>query len=579
MNSKACLFLLFSAFLLLISNPAWGQYNEREILTQQAYAQLGARQFAEAEKIFLQILEKYPNDTNSVLQLMNVYFQTSQLDKAEELLKRYRRSLPENQATEQEIQLLIMRGKPEQAWNLSQAYLQRQNYGEGNYRLLASFFERRGFFEQVLRLYRDARKQLGKPDLFRLEMANSALNFRQFDVAVSEYLTWLEQNPPNLYFVNNQCKTIIKEDPSMLRVIGNHVRSRDSEVLRELYANILVSQQEYLQALEIYKQLPLDKLIRFANEQFTAQNDRIALPAFEYLASLDGEAFDRNEYKLRQAQIQFRNGNYGSSAQILLQISAEPKMRERQNLFRKGVNLATRKLLAETALATAKDIPAALDWYGEARQFCNNNYDLQDVDLAVVRLLIIQQDYDQARQKLLQVREPRHGETRDYLLFTLELMRGNTELADSLMNDYLIAHPAGAFANDAIYQMMLVLGLQETDKESFFGANRLMMLRDPAAIDSLQSVFLRNGDEELLILASEWAILLARQDKAKTLLEHEWQDEVCAEYAALLKLVLTTDGESEQLMARDFLKNNPDSIFAPKFRQSLSRMNYSRPDY
>ena len=241
--------------------------------------------------------------------------------------------------------------------------------------------------------------------------------------------------------------------------------------------------------------------------------------------------------------------------------------------------LATRKLLAETALATAKDIPAALDWYGEARQFCNNNYDLQDVDLAVVRLLIIQQDYDRARQKLLQVREPRHGETRDYLLFTLELMRGNTELADSLMNDYLIAHPAGAFANDAIYQMMLVLGLQEADKESFFGANRLMMLRDPAAIDSLQSVFLRNGDEELLILASEWAILLARQDKAKTLLEHEWQDEVCAEYAALLKLVLTTDGESEQLMARDFLKNNPDSIFAPKFRQSLSRMNYSRPDY
>ena len=579
MNSKACLFLLFSAFLLLVSSPAWGQYNEREILTQQAYAQLGARQFAEAEKIFLQILEKYPNDTNSVLQLMNVYFQTSQLDKAEELLKRYRRSLPENQATEQEIQLLIMRGKPEQAWNLSQAYLQRQNYGEGNYRLLASFFERRGFFEQVLRLYRDARKQLGKPDLFRLEMANSALNFRQFDVAVSEYLTWLEQNPPNLYFVNNQCKTIIKEDPSMLRVIGNHVRSRDSEVLRELYANILVSQQEYLQALEIYKQLPLDKLIRFANEQFTAQNDRIALPAFEYLASLDGEAFDRNEYKLRQAQIQFRNGNYGNSAQILLQISADPQMRERQNLFRKGVNLATRKLLAETALATAKDIPAALDWYGEARQFCNNNYDLQDVDLAVVRLLIIQQDYDRARQKLLQVREPRHGETRDYLLFTLELMRGNTELADSLMNDYLIAHPSGVFANDAIYQMMLVLGLQETDKESFFGANRLMMLRDPAAIDSLQSVFLRNGDEELLILASEWAILLARQDKAKTLLEHEWQDEVCAEYAALLKLVLTTDGESEQLMARDFLKNNPDSIFAPKFRQSLSRMNYSRPDY
>ena len=163
------------------------------------------------------------------------------------------------------------------------------------------------------------------------------------------------------------------EDPLHARVIGNRAQ-QDSEVLRELYANIWSPSRSICRRWKSTA-TPSDKLTRFANEQFTAQNDRIALPAFEYLASLD-EAFDRTHASCASPD-PVSQWNYGSSAQILLQISAEPQMREQQNLFRKGVNLATRKLL-EDSLATAKDIPAALDWYGDARQFCNNNFDLRD---------------------------------------------------------------------------------------------------------------------------------------------------------------------------------------------------------
>ena len=83
----------------------------------------------------------------------------------------------------------------------------------------------------------------------------------------------------------------------------------------------------------------------------------------------------------------------------------------------------------------------------------------------------------------------------------------------------------------------------------------------------------------MLILAVEWSILLSDETRALNLLQREWTDEVCAEYAALLKLMLTSDSEAEQRMAREFLKENPNSIFAPKFRQRLSRANYSRPEY
>jgi len=263
----------------------------------------------------------------------------------------------------------------------------------------------------------------------------------------------------------------------------------------------------------------------------------------------------------------------------LKQIFADSLMLERKNYQRKGVNLFARKLMAENSLALNKDVQAAQKWFAEAKNFCNNSYESQDIDLSQVRLLLIQQEYNVANQLLASVSEPLHTELRSYLQFSIELMSGNTARADTLMNEYIIQYPSGKYINDAIYQMMFTLGLSPTDKEVFFTANRLMLLQDIAAVDSLIGIFQRTQDEEMLILAIEWAIMLSDESKALSLLDYQWQDEISAEYAALLKLMLTDNRNTEQLMARDFLKSNPNSIFAPKFRQNLSRMNYSKPQY
>ncbi len=571
--------IILLGVLLLLALPAWAQYSEKDILSQQAYQLLAQRQYAEAEKLFEQILAKFPDDPNSVLQLLNIYFQTSQLDKAEAALNQYRRILPTVQATEQQILLLVMQGKPDEAWRLGQSYLQQQNHAESNYRLLASYFERRGFYDQVLQLYQDARKQLANPELFRLEMANSALNYRRFDLALQEYLAFLDKNPANIYFINNQCKAILAEDSTRIEVIAAYASSSQNPVIKELYANALVSQQRFDAALEIYKALPPDKLIRFADEQYRALNDAAALPSFAWLAQTSSDPISRNDYLLRQALIHFRNGDHSAADLVLREILADSLLLERNNLQRKGVNLKARKLMAENSLALNRDVEAAAAWYADARKFCTNAYDLQDIDLASVRLLQIRQDYAPAALLLDSVTDPLLLERRDYLRFSVELMRGHTELADTLMNELVIRYPGGVYTNDAIYQMMFALGLEGADRESFFSAYRSMLLQDPAAVDSLQSLSAKTQDEELLILAVEWAILLADKTTAAGLLQHEWQDGISAEYAALLKLTLSGDLAAEQRLARDFLQSNPDSIFAPKFRQNLSRVNYSRPQF
>lgn len=571
-------FLLPLAFLLVLI-PLWGQYNERDILNQQAYQMLGQRQFAEAEKIFLQVLEKYPDDANSVLQLLNIYFQTSQLDKAENLLRQYRRILPANQATEQEVLLLVMQGRPDDAWNLGQTQLSRMNHSESTYRLLASYFERRGFYDHVLRLYEEARARRGNPDLFRLEIANAALNYRRFEQALREYLTFLEKNPSNIYFVNNQCKTILREDPELIATIGEFAETSANPIIKELYANALLSQNRAPEALEVYKNLPPERLLSFAEQQYAALNDEVALPAFEHLAGISTETLERNDYRLRQAFIHFRSGRHVETDSLLRAVIADSLMLERKNYQRRGVNLNARKLMAENSLALTKSTAAAKTWYEEARRFCGSAYDRQNIDMALVRLLAIDQDFETALAILNGVNEPKHLETRDYMRFSVELLQGNTDVADSLMNEYVIRWPGGGYVNDAIYQMMFVLELSGKDLDSFHLANRMMLLGDPAAVDTLAAVFASTDDEELLILAVEWAILLAEPDKALNLLEHDWQDPVSAEYAALLRLKLSTEEDEAQRFARDFLTANPGSIFAPKFRMSLARTGYSRPDF
>lgn len=572
---RSALFLLF----LLLVTTILAQYDERNIMSQQAYQLLARRQFSEAEELFKQILLQYPDDANSVLQLLQIYYQTTQLDKAEALLNQYRRILPQNQLTEQEIRLLIMQGRAEPAWKLGQTYLQSQNHSQNTYRVLASFFESRGFFEQVLQLYRDARVRLNNQDLFMLEMANSALNYRQYGIALNEYLRFLDKNPANLYFINNQCRTIIGEDSTQIAVIEEYATQSGSAIINELLANTLVFLKRPAQALDIYKTLPQDKILRFAEEQYSALNDEVALPAYTWLSEATDDLIRKNDYRLRQAMIQYRNRRHPEAELILRKIITDSLMLDPKHRLRSDVNLKARKLMAENSIAQSGGLAAAFTWYNEAKRFSRIATETQDIDLAIARLKISAAEFNAARSILLSVNDKTLTETRNFLLFLTELMQGNTDLADSLMNEYVIMQPAGKYVNDSIYLMMFVLGLNDSDREGFFTAYRKMQLQENACVDSMQSLYERNQDEELLILAVEWAIMLSDGKKALTILDREWADPVASDYAALLKLMLTTEPEQQQRLAREFLTANPNSIFSPKFRQSLSKANYSRPEY
>lgn len=575
MKTKSIILLLLLCSFLAI---AWGQYNEKEILFQQAYQLLAQRQYSQAEQLFIQLLDKYPNDMNSIMQLLNIYFSLSQTDKAEALLAKYQRVLTPQSYSEQHIQLLVLQAKPLDAWQESMAYLDAYNHDEQKYRRLASYFERKGFYDKVLELYAMGRQRLQNPELFRLEIANTSLNYRMLEPAIREYLSYLEKNPVNLFFTINQIKTILLEDSTLISVVGAIADSSSSSVLKELYAGALINLKNYATALEIYKQLDPIKMYRFAEEQSAADNDSIAFSAYEYLSLNEKDEVKNADLLFRMAQIRFANADFASTNAILRRSVALPFWKDRNLSFRSTVGVRIRKLMADNCLALGMPADSAKAWLEEAKIYGRDIVEKQEIDLEIARLLIMLGDQAAATKILQATNQSKLFETRDYLGFLAALLSNQGTLADSLMNEFVIKYPGSAFTNDAIYLNMLTINMDPADQLLFFAAIRLLQLNQKSGLDSLELVFTHNKDEELRLLAIEWAMGFGDFNRASLLLDYAFEDQLAAEYAELLRLLLTKDKAEEQRLAREFLKAKPNSIFSPDFRNRISRMSSMKPN-
>ncbi len=571
--------LIILVILLSIVTNLSAQYDEKQIMTQEAYQLLARRQYNEAEQMFRIILERWPGDQNSILQLMQIYLQTSQLSKAETLLTENQRSINPNTFSEQQILLMIHQGRPQDAYNNTISYLARVNYDQNRFRLLASYFEQRGFYDRSSELYLFARNHYNNPDLFTLELANAYLNSRRLEQSAREYISWLRQSPNNLYFVNNQIKTILTENPVLIRVIADIANATDDTAILELYAGSLVYLKDFSTAFEAYKRLPLPRLQRFAEDQYAAVNDSVALMAFNHLREQSQDIVQKSEYRLKLAQINNRLGNTNIAMSILDSLFADPVLAQNQYRNRISANYAGRKLLAEMQLKQGAPFDSVLQTLESARRFARGGAEVGEANMLITKLLMMAGNYDTAERLLSQITDPQQTALRDYYKIVLSLFREEIDLADSLMNEYVIMQPGSPWVNDAIQLLMFANSFEAAPRSSFLQAYKDFHLYKAAAIDSLQSVFATTNEEELLILAAEWAMQMNLKDRALTILNHSFTDQICQEYSQVLKVRILDDSQSKELIARDFLSQNPNSVFSPGFRSIFSRISSPRPNF
>jgi uncharacterized protein YqgQ len=406
-----------------------------------------------------------------------------------------------------------------------------------------------------------------------LEYANSALYAQRYELALNEYLGWLERNPANLYFVNNQCKTILEADSTLINTIREKAYNSPGIVLKELLAGVLVQRKDYAAALDVYKKLSPDKLVNFANQQFNSRQDEVAFMAFEYLETIETDIFRKSQYTFNRATIAHRNLDYQLADSLVTVVIQDSLLNLPQNKWRSGVGYSARKLKSELTLSFTHDPAQAIEWLTQAREFTRSNVQIAEIQVETARLNILNEDLEAAKTILNQMRDSSFAEEKEHYLFLIALFENNIELADSLMNEQIIHRPEGKYTNDAIYLMMHLLNLSEASKSHFLASYRTYLLQDHHAIDMLSEIFAEDEEEELMILALQWALEFDLKDKALAILAHDWQDPVAKEYSALLALLLEKSSSEQQRQAREFLKEYPNSVFSPEFRSILS----SRP--
>jgi len=567
--------LYLGIILLLLCSCLAAQYDEKQILYQQAGQYMTMRQYDRAEATYMQILDKYPNDLNSVLQLMQIYLSLNQNEKAENHLNRYQRVLPQSTMSELRIQLLLMQGRPDDADREAETYLSLFPGDLNKHRLLASFYERRSFYDQSIRLYEKARQSSGQA-VFALEIANAAMQAQKYQRALQEYLQHMTSVTNINHYIKNQIKNIMTADSTLIVEIAKFSATHDSDIIRELYASSLVGIKDYAGALEIYKVLPETYLKDFAAEQYRLKNYDIALPAYMHLAQSGTQPLQRLNYRFEVARMYYEQAMYDSSNAVLQEMVLDPFWQQSPANQRNRLNVSIRRMIAENAMAMGEDIQAVMAMMEEAKTYAVQVQEREELDLELARLQILNSEYDKAGIKLKGVNQPQNRAKRDYLYFLSAFMHNDQVLADSLMNEYMLLYPGDDFANDIIYLNMLSINMQAPQQASFSSAISLLQKLNPAGIDSLYSIYMANKDEELLLLAIEWAIGLSDFEQARAMLDHEFSDPLAAEYASYLRLALLSDPEAELELARDFLKSKPNSIFSPGFRQVISRVANSR---
>lgn len=562
------LYLIIVACLFTL--PIVAQYDEKQILMQQANQMMVQRQYPQAEELFLQILEKFPNDQTSILQLAFMYLNISADLKAEEHIEKYQRQIPDKTFTELRLQVLVLQGKLEEANALADSYLALYGSASNAYHMVAGYFTRRAAYDSAIRIYNLARQRHGD-SIFALELANAAMQSQQYRLALEEYLRFMATQANSNLFVKNQIINIVKEDSTMITHF-QQTMPVDNQIILEIYASSLSAINRPAEALAIYQQLPSTYLRDFAVEQMRQENFDLARRAYRILAESSSVDHQRLSYKLDIARIYYNQAEYDSAETVLTDLLADAFWGKNTQNKRNPLYVNIRKLYAQNALANGNDTVTVRTWLAETRQYATQNQEIQDLELEQARLAILSRDFEVAERSLKSVNIPQLLDYRDYLRFMEAFLKKDSPMADSLMNEYIIRHPASQYANDIIYLNMLALAMNETQLGEFGEAVRLLQLFQPEGIDILATLYEETKDEELAILAIEWALGLDETQKAELLLAIEFQDELAGEYAKMLSLALMQDRDAEIDLAREFLKVKPNSIFSPRFRQVISRI-------
>ncbi len=561
--------------LLILTCNVFAEINENDILKKRASSYKSRKQFEKAIGIYETIEKNDPNDMDNIRELVLILIQTSKIEKAEKLLNTYKMKMQDDIHFQLKLMILLHKAEFEEAQKLSNRVLEKQIGNINNYGAVAKIFEQFRQNDTAIKIYLKARKIAGDENLYVQELAYNYQALKDHKNAVIEFIKLAENRNSHSSYVLSRLKSMLEEDTQVISFIKDTAGKSENPAINEIYALCLGEIGEFEKALKEYEDLPAVKLLKFADRMEKTGRSDIAIKAYNIFINRSVNIIENANTKIKLANIYIEQNELTEAEEILFDLYEDKNLKSRSNRYKTKANRQCRELLAEINLMRNASQKEIIKYLEEAKEFTFNKNDKSEIEYRIIHLLIMNDENDVAKEKLKNVLKNENSgsdifKKGYYYSYLIAVMTNDAE-SDSLLGEILINIPGDDVTNDALLLFQSTTQFQnDADREDFLQAFRKRsQFKTQEAIEILQTIYERSKLEEILFLIGEWTLQIGEIEHAKEIFSHEYSKPDIQQYAALKLVEMEKDKTEKKNYSRNFLQNNPQSIFSPQFRKIL----------
>ncbi|MFP4459333.1 MAG: tetratricopeptide repeat protein [Candidatus Zixiibacteriota bacterium] len=461
---------------------------DRELQLARKYIVL--QRYDQARDILEALYMENPQNNRVLTSLKEVYFGLGENETLLDLLNNQASREPNNAKVRVDLgKVALIMGNTDDAMEYFDKAFKLYPKNEDYYQRAFRELLQRGYLEETREVIKTARKNIGKENLFALDMAMTYELESNFDRAMQEYGKYIYEHPDRFTTVERRIDIAGRTDDE-LQALEKSIRKMfdkgslsESRIYR-LLSRLNIRLENYDRALEnlisASKNTKEDRkghlVYPFAMQMYQQGNFETAIEAGEYIRDSKGPYADRGELIMAQAKIAIGDEDKGYE---ILQKLTDSKIRE--VALDAKLNLASMDLQNddfEAAMNRLDDVLRSRNqkFMGEALQLYADGY-------------IRNGKYDDAMQILdKHSLEFEKSPWFKFLVGEIKLFKGEYDEAEEIFQDLASKSPDDAAVNDAINYMMLLSSKDASDFNKLVDAIRLWKTeRTVLAIEKLEN--------------------------------------------------------------------------------------------
>lgn len=303
MTRKILIFLLLS----VLSGPAVFSPSAAQIKLNAQHAQFQMAQQYErmgelerALSIYLSLYRRNPANFTYFDAVSRCYALLKRYDELIALIQERLQAQPGNVQFQVRLgDAYLRKGDEDRAFQIFDSILRRNRKNIAVYRLVANELLQNRLYDRSIEVYLRGRKELGRPDLFSLELAQLHTYRLNYAGATEEYLRFLQANPRQLAYVQARLAQFSGENSTyeqVTRVLRRWIHKEPKNAaFRKLLISTLISfnnfEDAFSEVLALEKirsggnlqSAPGSELFRFGQTCFSEGRYRLAERAFSRL--------------------------------------------------------------------------------------------------------------------------------------------------------------------------------------------------------------------------------------------------------------------------------------------------------